>query len=241
MLLRHLENGASQGYFEDGARPMLYPLGKLDRVALEFDRRDLSQKFLQPPQPNGITPTLGCLVTAFKVFGPPRQLLLVRRTAGYEGDDKEAGLVCGWERMGFVDCNSEKWSSEEDHEDGERVNGDWNELAIDFVKRGIRAELSEKRFAFREYEWVEDEMANSWVGERVPDVCVVGLWAEGRIVMEKSERWRGICRLREKVAKEWIEREFEVKGREWEVGVDGSLYGNENIGRALEIARLFNV
>ena len=86
---------------------MLYPLGKLDRVALEFDRRDLSQKFLQPPQPNGITPTLGCLVTAFRVFGPPRQLLLVRGAAGYEGDDEEAGLVCGWERMGFVDCNSE--------------------------------------------------------------------------------------------------------------------------------------
>ena len=77
--------------------------------------------------------------------------------------------------------------------DGERHEVDWNELPLEIVRKGMQAKWSEMRLAFIEDEWVEDEMANCLVAERLPYVNVCGgeeCGGEGSAMVRNLSGWR---------------------------------------------------
>ena len=197
------------------ARPPLYPLAELEKVAVEFDWLDIrpdarecggwlvidDRRYLY------YSPLLEDYLVAFAEFGLPKELLVV-------GGTKEVRL----------------------HEAREPFRA-WK--TIKFTEDPLKDEPPKSK-AILQYvhdNWYDKREDSSWFRERLPDVRIVGIQKTGECLVRDDVGSLELSLLADEAAREWQKNEYDVHGREWDFSVDGSPYDKKHMEKALRKTR----
>ena len=208
MILPHNMN-----WYYNCARPPLYPLGELDRIAVEFDWLDL------PPEAGETggwlvgnnskllysSPLLGGYLAAFAEFGRPQELLIVGRNG-------EGRLQQNFERLRGYE-------------------------SIKFVEEPKLYDVQKSKAVLKYIHdsWYYMTEDISWFRERLPDVRMATVERGELLHMARPDSQ--LFASSNQIAREWQKREYDLHGRDWNFSVDGSPYDKHHMEKAMRKAR----
>jgi hypothetical protein len=202
-------------WYHNCARPPSYPLAQLDRIAVEFDWLDLSSQVWANggwfgPSNRRYLYSSSLLKTYLETFAEfgRPKELLVVGRNG-EGRERDSqSRSTGWEKIEFI---QDPYAYEEGR--SERI----------------------LQYIYDHWYYKRDDV--EFYKGNPPDVKIVG-------VKKTEPIWKAagddpkLLALGDEIARCWQKMEYELHGREWESGIDGSPYNQANMEKALARTKL---
>jgi hypothetical protein len=197
------------------ARPPLYPLAEVARVAVEFDWLDLpsearlrggwivvgDRRYLHSSL------QLDSYLAAFGLFGLPKEVLIVGGTRSEAGNSDSLIQATAWKTITFgrdPNINEPRKS--------------------DVVLQFMHDSLYYRRGDF------------AWFGGELPNIKIVSAERTGEVSRD-TQSSRESLNLAVELAEEWRSKEYNLHSRAWDSEHDGCPYDKENMVAALRRAR----